>query len=208
MDTVIERLMHFHSFLQKEYGYQGRNWLESELGLSSGSLTRALKRKSSISSDLLYKVFEVFPFLSMKWLIKGEGEMLVTDRGLRLRLIRINRGYSTSEFAGMLHCTEYFYLRMESGEIPLSEDYKQALLYLGVKEDEIPFNKYDDTLQWDENEFVGLTTNDIPSDYNKLVDEYDNLVSRYDKLTHQYDELKERYNAAIAKIGELILKVG
>lgn len=74
--ATLDRLKDFHSYL-KENGYGGRNVFEREIGVSEGYLSQS-KRKG-INSDVLERVAERFPELSIEWLVTGRGEMLVSD---------------------------------------------------------------------------------------------------------------------------------
>ena len=74
--ATLDRLKEFHSYLKSE-GYGGRNVFEREIGVSEGYLSQA-KRKG-INSDVLEKIAETFPQLSMEWLITGCGEMILRD---------------------------------------------------------------------------------------------------------------------------------
>lgn len=73
--TTIERLEKFHSYL-KEKGYGGRNVFERQIGKKEGYMTNALKKNTSISSDVLEKVMNAFPEVNIEWLISGKGKMI------------------------------------------------------------------------------------------------------------------------------------
>ncbi|MBL6448559.1 hypothetical protein JMN32_19770 [Fulvivirga sp. 29W222] len=52
---------------------------EGIVGLSNGSISKPLKSKSSIGSDKFEKIFSEYPDLSPTWLLKGQGEMLLSN---------------------------------------------------------------------------------------------------------------------------------
>ncbi|ELR69180.1 hypothetical protein C900_05376 [Fulvivirga imtechensis AK7] len=52
---------------------------EGLVGLSHGSIGKALKSKSSIGTDKLEKIFSEYPDLNPTWLFKGSGEMLLSN---------------------------------------------------------------------------------------------------------------------------------
>lgn len=51
---------------------------EQMIGSSDGKIAKFMATNSSLKSDTLSKIMEVFPQLSIEWLITGEGEMLKT----------------------------------------------------------------------------------------------------------------------------------
>lgn len=76
--NTIHRLAKFHKHL-KESGYGGRNVFEEAIGKKPGYLTVALKRESSIGSDVLETLSKIFPDLNLEWLLTGEGSMLKSE---------------------------------------------------------------------------------------------------------------------------------
>lgn len=73
--SVAKRLVEFHDYL-KSNGYGGRNVFECAIGKSSGYLTTALKKNTSIGSDVLEVLISKFPELNIDWLLSGNGSML------------------------------------------------------------------------------------------------------------------------------------
>ena len=57
---------------------------ESMIGSSDGKIAKFMATNSTLKSDTLNKIMEVFPQLSIEWLLTGEGEMLkaVIDKPL------------------------------------------------------------------------------------------------------------------------------
>lgn len=51
---------------------------ESMIGSSEGKIAKFMQSNSSLKSDTLTKIMEVFPQLSIVWLLTGEGTMLQT----------------------------------------------------------------------------------------------------------------------------------
>ncbi len=49
---------------------------EAMIGSSDGKIAKFMTTNSSLKSDTLNKIMEVFPQLSIEWLIRGEGTML------------------------------------------------------------------------------------------------------------------------------------
>lgn len=49
---------------------------EQMIGSSDGKIAKFMATNSSLKSDTLSKIMEVFPQLSIEWLLTGEGEML------------------------------------------------------------------------------------------------------------------------------------
>ena len=77
-ESIIERLNEFHLYL-KGTGYGGRNVFEVEIGKKPGYLTTALNKGTGIGSDVLEKLATKFPILDLRWLLTGEGEMLIPE---------------------------------------------------------------------------------------------------------------------------------
>lgn len=77
--NAIERLIEFHDHL-KSTGYGGRNKFEKAIGKSEGYLSGAMKKNSSIGSDVLLEIRTMFPELNIDWLISGEGQMISTKQ--------------------------------------------------------------------------------------------------------------------------------
>ena len=64
--------------LRKFLDFQGISvrQFEAMIGSSDGKIAKFMATNSSLKSDTLSKIMEVFPQLSIEWLITGEGEML------------------------------------------------------------------------------------------------------------------------------------
>ena len=64
--------------LRKFLDFQGISvrQFEAMIGSSDGKIAKFMATNSSLKSDTLSTVMEVFPQLSIEWLISGEGEML------------------------------------------------------------------------------------------------------------------------------------
>lgn len=102
---------------------------ESMIGSSDGKIAKFMATNSSLKSDTLNKIMEVFPQLSIEWLLTGEGEMLrsskadpsqsdakarpvlkeVTKGGLPLIPIDAVAGFNGWDESGVseLDCTRY-----------------------------------------------------------------------------------------------------
>lgn len=84
---AFERLKSFHEHL-KSNGYGGRNAFEREIGVSEGYLS---KKAKGIGSDIMEKISERFPELSIEWLVTGRGSMFIqgqeSDSGIDEDLI-------------------------------------------------------------------------------------------------------------------------
>ena len=53
---------------------------EQMIGSSDGKIAKFMATNSSLKSDTLSKIMEVFPQLSIEWLLAGEGDMLKTNQ--------------------------------------------------------------------------------------------------------------------------------
>lgn len=52
---------------------------EKSIGMSNASFGKSLKRNGAIGTDKLETILRVYPDLSPRWLVSGEGEMLLTS---------------------------------------------------------------------------------------------------------------------------------
>lgn len=69
----IDRLIEFQQSLKDELG--GQNKFEAFAGISNGYLSRMKKQRGDIGSDVINKISDRFPQLSIEWLFTGKGEM-------------------------------------------------------------------------------------------------------------------------------------
>lgn len=74
METTLLRLKKFIDFK----GISVRVF-EQTVGMSNGSFASQLKNNKTIGVDKLENILQVYPELSPKWLLTGEGNMLKTD---------------------------------------------------------------------------------------------------------------------------------
>ncbi len=54
---------------------------ENLIGSSDGKIAKFIASNSSLKSDTLSKIMEIFPHLSITWLLTGEGDMLLSSSG-------------------------------------------------------------------------------------------------------------------------------
>lgn len=73
METFKERLMRF---VKQEYG-EGQKAFEQRCGLSNGQIN---KMDNGTNTTTLSKIAEVCPQLNLRWLLLGEGEMIVWEK--------------------------------------------------------------------------------------------------------------------------------
>jgi len=55
---------------------------ERKFELGDNTIAKALKKKTSVKSDLLGKLFLEHPELDANWLFKGKGEMLMNEMSI------------------------------------------------------------------------------------------------------------------------------
>ncbi|MDE3252798.1 MAG: hypothetical protein KGO92_08320, partial [Bacteroidota bacterium] len=70
---LIERL---HDYLI--FNHISAYAFEHSCGLSNGYLGKQLKGRGSVGSEILEKIKEIYPDLSLIWLVTGKGSMLVS----------------------------------------------------------------------------------------------------------------------------------
>ena len=98
MKSIVERLNDFHLYL-KSKGYGGRNVFEVEIGKKPGYLTTALKKETGLGSDVLEQIATKFPDLNLRWLLTGDGEMLIPKRTIEeSRLIPLYKSEAAAGF--------------------------------------------------------------------------------------------------------------
>jgi transcriptional regulator with XRE-family HTH domain len=73
---VAERLRTYLNYKQSSFAQ-----LERELGLSNGTLGRALRAGKSFSASSLEKILSFCEDLSAEWLLRGKGEMILRENG-------------------------------------------------------------------------------------------------------------------------------
>ena len=71
---LIERLNNYREY----HGIPVANF-EKHCELANGYLSKQLKAKGSVGSDILEKIGQHCPDLSMEWLITGRGKMIKTN---------------------------------------------------------------------------------------------------------------------------------
>jgi hypothetical protein len=71
MKTAKERLIEFLAYLAI-----GQNKFEDIVGLSRAYVSHI---KSSVGSDIIFKIYEAYPELNLEWLITGNGNMLRSE---------------------------------------------------------------------------------------------------------------------------------
>ncbi|MEM6815298.1 MAG: hypothetical protein AAF600_13085 [Bacteroidota bacterium] len=49
--------------------------MERKLGMSNGSFASAVEKSQSVKDKIIRKTLEVFPTISLRWLVLGEGEI-------------------------------------------------------------------------------------------------------------------------------------
>lgn len=68
----IDRLREYLDFKHIKPGN-----LDRSIGAGNGYIGKQIKARASIGSDILEKIFDVYPDLSPVWLLTGNGEMLI-----------------------------------------------------------------------------------------------------------------------------------
>lgn len=94
---IVERLYEYMK--QKELSAYA---VERACGVSNGYLGKQLKGKGSIGSDILERIKENYPELSLIWLVTGKGPMLIDltltpDAQLDFELNEEQQAYFTSK---------------------------------------------------------------------------------------------------------------
>ncbi len=70
----IERLQQYI-----EYRGLSMNSFDSSIGTGNGYIGKQIKKKGSIGSDILEKIFSSYPELNPTWLLTGNGSMLLEE---------------------------------------------------------------------------------------------------------------------------------
>ena len=53
---------------------------ERKIHLSNGYFSKQIKNLGSVGSDILVKIYNIYPDLNMLWVLTGEGQMILDDR--------------------------------------------------------------------------------------------------------------------------------
>ncbi|MCS6832225.1 MAG: hypothetical protein NZ521_01515 [Flammeovirgaceae bacterium] len=85
--------------------------LEMSLGLSNGLLGKVIKHQTSFRVEVLVKMLELYPELSAEWLLRGKGDMFLTN---------------TTNHSPTTHSQNY-YLQKEQQEQSISEQQETGL---------------------------------------------------------------------------------
>ncbi len=68
---IIEKILDKKKLSVREF--------ELKIGVSNGTIGKAIQRNGSIGFDKIQKTIEIFPDLNPSWLLTGEGEMLKSE---------------------------------------------------------------------------------------------------------------------------------
>lgn len=71
-----ERVKIVLDFLKKSKKIRNHQQFIEEIGSNKSIISRIINKKLKVSNNLLYKIKEKYPELSLNWLLTGEGEML------------------------------------------------------------------------------------------------------------------------------------
>lgn len=74
---ILDRLQRYLQYSQISF-----NKFEISIGVSHGSVSNAWKNKKNIGSNVVANILKTYPELSAEWLLRGEGEMLITLENL------------------------------------------------------------------------------------------------------------------------------
>jgi hypothetical protein len=55
---------------------------DESVGMSKGYMSRQIKTRASVGGDVLERIIDTYPELNPIWLLKGEGEMLLTPSNM------------------------------------------------------------------------------------------------------------------------------
>ena len=74
-EKPIKRIQRFAQLSQLSIGK-----FEEAAGINHNVIQNAIQRNSHMSDDTLAKIMTTFPELSIKWILTGKGEMLLTTK--------------------------------------------------------------------------------------------------------------------------------
>lgn len=76
-ERSIERLHKFAQYCKVHGKVKRISDFENKCGLGQHYITNMLRKgKGSVGSDVMSRVFNIFPELNLEWLITGQGEMI------------------------------------------------------------------------------------------------------------------------------------
>lgn len=71
---MIEKTIHRLDKIREHNGLSPKEF-ERKLGMSNGNFSSALDNHRSVKDEIILKTLEVFPSISLNWLVLGEGSM-------------------------------------------------------------------------------------------------------------------------------------
>lgn len=77
-DSVLQRVIELISSLNLS-----KNAFASQIGMEQTTVNNQLIGKRSISIDLILNILSSFPEVNAEWLMRGEGNMLKSDKDLQ-----------------------------------------------------------------------------------------------------------------------------
>lgn len=120
--TVLQRIREIIDYLS----ISDRKFAEL-IGVPQTTLSSLFQRGNEPNVSVVQSVLDRIPNISMEWLLFGRGEMLILKRGEYLKKVRERLCLSIKELSDVLGVKEEYYVRIENGEIPLKEEYKNII---------------------------------------------------------------------------------
>lgn len=121
----FQRLLEFVEWCRKEYGLS-QHAFEGKCGISNGYFNSRIKKETteierkSLSPKVIDKVCDTFPKLSRKWLILGEGTMLMDEQPKEVVSPKDGAPYYDVDFLGGFEAVENNQTAVPDGYIRMS----------------------------------------------------------------------------------------
>lgn len=133
--TITERITQLMTFLN-----ENPNSFSGKVGVTRSTIQTAIERNKGVNSELIQKIANVFPAVSLEWLILGEGEMIKGEnvnnvKGNGNTSVAGNGNNITTAISEIHEIQKGYQDIINNSQIQLSESQSQISRLIGVIEE-------------------------------------------------------------------------